>query len=129
MPVMGVGRDLGLAEAAHLGADRLHVLVEAGLGRPWRALTLADQPHQGGAVLGGVTFGDQGLDRLRAMARHLLGLQAEGRGRAHHLALAHRDPAEELLQVLAEADPHEERLGLAQGGPGWRDGRRNCRAG
>ncbi len=58
--------------------------------------------------------GDQGLDGVRAVARHLLGLEAQRGRRAHHLALAHRDAAEELLQVLAEPDAHEERLGLAE---------------
>ncbi len=110
---MGVGRDLGLAEAAHLGADRLHVLVEAALA-DGGARALADQPHQGGAVLGGVALRDQGLDGVRAVACDLLGLEAERRGRAHHLALAHRDAGEELFQVFAQPDAHQQRLGLAE---------------
>ena len=114
VPLVSMWHDLGKAEAAHFGADRFHVLVEAGLADGGRAAVVADAGHEGGAVLGGVAFGDQGLHRLGTELGDLARAQAEGAGGSHHLALAHRDAGEHLVEVLAEADPDQEALGLAE---------------
>ena len=72
MPALRVGRDLGVGEAAHLAADRLEGLVEAGVAD--RAFTrFADERCEGGAVFAGVAGGDQRLDHFGAKRRDLVG--------------------------------------------------------
>ena len=80
------------------------------VGAPWLGADEGDEP---GAVLGRVAGLDQRLDRLGAVAGEVAAREAE-RVRAHHLALAHRDAAEDLVEVFADADAHEEVLGLAE---------------
>jgi hypothetical protein len=48
---MGARRDLGLAEPAHLGPDRLERLVETGVANRAETGGGADQPDEPGAVL------------------------------------------------------------------------------
>jgi hypothetical protein len=74
-------------------------------------MALAHQFHQAGAVLGRVadaisasTAGECGRDRRR---------QAEI-GQPHDLALAHRNAAEDLRQILAEPDADQQLLDLAE---------------
>ena len=111
---MGVRHDLGEAEAAHLGADRLHVLVEAGLADGGRATVVADASDQCGAVGRRVALRDHGLDGVRPELRDLAGGKTERAGDAHDLALAHGNAREHLVEIFADADLHEERLGLPE---------------
>ena len=70
---MRMRRHLLLAEAAHLGADRLQRLVEAGIADAGEALALAEQSDETGAVLGRIALGDQLLGRVRAGGGDSLG--------------------------------------------------------
>ena len=110
---MGVGRDLRLAEAAHLRPDRLKSLVEPGVADRGRALTIADQGDEAGAMLGGVAVGDQGLDGPAPEPGRVAGGKAQGR-QADDLALAHGNAAEDLVERLAETDADQQTLGLAE---------------
>ena len=100
---MGMRRDLGGAETAHLRADCLKRLVETGIADAGRALVLAEQRDEAGAVLRRVAFGDQGLGSVRASGGDSLLREAERR-QAEDLALAHRNAAENLGGVFAGAD-------------------------
>ena len=113
MPLVRVGRDLGLAEAAHLGADRLQGVVEAGVADGRRALRGPDQGHEAGAVLGRVALVDEGFDRIGAEAGGVPAGEAEG-VRAHDLALAHRDASKDLVEVLADADAGQKLFRFAE---------------
>src|SRR3954471_11407215 len=106
-------RDLGLAEAAHLGPDRLERVVEPGITDRRGALAGADESDEAGAALGRVAGLDQRLDRLGAVAGEEPAREAD-RWRGHHLALAQRDAAEDLVEVFADADAPEEVLGLPE---------------
>ena len=112
MPPLGVGDDLGVGESAHLAADRLEGVVEAGVAD--RAFArLGDQGGEGGAIFASVAVGDQGLDDFVAKRRHVLKREAEV-GRTHDLALVHRYGAENLGEIFAEPDPGQEPFGLAE---------------
>ena len=76
-------------------------------------MMLAHQRHEPRAVLRRVAARDQLLDRRRDARGDLLERQAEI-GRAHHLALAHRNAAGHLRQEFAEPDAHEQLFQLAE---------------
>ena len=102
VPLVRVRQHLGFGEAAHLAADRLQRLVEAGVAE--RAVRVGCRSARRAAAWRRVAAGDQPLDGVAAMARDRL----PRRGRApepHDLALAHRDAAEDLRQIFADADP------------------------
>ena len=112
MPALRVRRNLDVGEAAHLAADRLESLVEAGVAD--RALArFANQRGEGGAVLARVAGGDQGLDDSSPERRDLVGRKAEV-GEAHDLALVHRDAAENLGEIFAQAHARHELFGLPE---------------
>ncbi len=101
MPALRVRRDLGVGEPAHLAANGLEGLVEAWVAD--RALArFADERGERGAVFARVARGDQRLDDFGPKGRDFLGAEAEV-GEAHDLALVHRDAAENLREIFAEA--------------------------
>ena len=113
MPVLRVGDDFGVGEAAHLAANRLEGLVEAGIAD--RALVrLGDQRGEARARIGRVARRSiSASTRLVAESRDLVRLQAEI-AEADDFALVHRDAAENLGEIFAKADPRQQRLGLAE---------------
>ena len=104
--------DLARGELAHLLADRFQRVVESAIADHGLVL-LADQFDQARAPRGGVAVRDQSFDRWRHAARRRPRRQAEI-GQAHDLALAHRDAAEDLRQIFADADPDDQFFDLAE---------------
>ena len=87
-------------------------LVEAGVAD--RALVrLGDQRGEARARLGRVSRLDQRLDRFVAPSRDVFPRQAEI-AQADDFALVHRDAAENLGEIFAQADAGQQRLGLAE---------------
>ena len=76
-------------------------------------MRLGDQGGEPRARLGRVSRFDQRLDGVVAKLRDLVALQAEI-ARADDLALVHRDAAENLREIFAQADPRQQRLDLAE---------------
>ncbi len=101
---MRMRRHLRLAEAAHLAADRLQRLVEAGIadaGEPWFWLNSSTSRARFSGVL---------PSAISVRAASVLGcgngfLREAERRQPDDLALAHRDAAEDLRGVFAGADP------------------------
>ena len=112
MPALGVGHDLGVGEPAHLAADRLEGLVEAGVA-DHAFPRFRDQSGEGGAVFPRVAGGDQRLDGLVAKWRDLVGSEAEVGG-ADEFALVHRDGAEDLVEIVSKPDARQELFSLAE---------------
>ena len=112
MPVLRMRHDLGIGEAAHLRADRLEGLVQAGIADRAR-MGVRDQRREPGAGLDRVAGRDQLLDRAGPQGGDLRFLQPEIAW-ADDLALVHRDPAEDLREIFAKADARHQRLGLAE---------------
>ena len=106
---MRVGRDLALGELAHLVADGFQRVVEPVIEQRARS----QQLDQACSALGGVAGGDQEFELRRHSRRDLRAGDAQIR-EPDDLALAHRDAAEDLRDVLAEADAHRDRLELAE---------------
>jgi hypothetical protein len=71
------------------------------------------QFHQAGTPLGGVAGGDQALDAAADAGGDLCGGKPKIH-RPHHLALAHRDAADDLCRAFADADAHQVLLDLAE---------------
>ena len=112
MPPLGVRDHLGIGEAAHLAADRLEGLVEAGVAD--RAFPrFRNQCGEGGAVFPCVAGGDQRLDGLVAKRRDLVGSEAEVGG-ANDFALIHRDGAKDLVEIFSKPDARQELFSLAE---------------
>ena len=109
---MRMRHHLALGELAHLIADCFQRLVETAVANR-RAMMLAHQVGEARAVFRRVAGRDQVLDFRRDAVRHLFELQSKI-ARAHHLALAHRDAAEHLREVFAEADPDDQLFKLAE---------------
>ena len=105
--------DLTVGEFAHLLADRIECVVEAA-GADGRVRPLAHQFGEPRAARRSVAGGDQMIDGRRHARRHGRRAQSEI-GKAHDLALAHRDAAEHLRQIFAGADAHQKLFGLAEG--------------
>ena len=113
MPVLRVGDDLRVGEATHLAADRLERLVEAGVAD--RAVGgVADELGERGAVCRRIAAADQRLDRRRLAERPHLAVRKAEVGQPDDLALIHRQAAEDLGEVLAEADAGQKLLGPAE---------------
>ena len=112
MPALGVRNDLGVGESAHLRADCLEGLVEAGVA-DHAFPCFPDQSGEGGAVFPRVAGGDQRLDRLVTKRRDLVGSEAEV-GEAHEFALIHRDGAEDLIEIFPKPDARQQLFGLAE---------------
>ena len=110
---MRVGQHFGGSEFAHLAADRLHVLVEAGIAGGCGGGMFVDQHHQPRAVRRGVAGGDQAFHRLRPAPGDRRRSESEFR-EADDLALAHGDAAEDLRQIFAQADGGQQPLRLAK---------------
>ncbi len=62
MPVVRIGRDIGGSEFAHLAADRLERLVEAGGADGLRRRVMVDEFGEAGAVRRRVAGEDQPVD-------------------------------------------------------------------
>ena len=111
MPAVGMGHDLLFGKASELLAhQRKGVVVEG----PVAELALLDQAARRALHRRGGAFGDQPPDG---------GIGGEGvdrRGRqmqlvqTRDLALAHRDPARDPGQVLAESDPQDQRFTFSE---------------
>ena len=112
MPALGVRNDLGVGESAHLAADRLEGLVEAGVA-DHAFPRFPDQSGEGGAVFPRVAGGDQRLDGLVAKRRDLVGSEAEVGG-AHDFALIHRDGAKDLIEIFSKPDARQQLFSLAE---------------
>ena len=114
VPALRMRDDLGVGESPHLAADRLERLVEAGIAD--RAFVrVRDQIGQGGSRLSGVlpdliSASTTGSSRNGSMSDSA---QAEV-GEADDLALVHRDAAEDLGEIFAEADAGHQLLGRAE---------------
>src|SRR5262245_38641282 len=106
MPLLRVGNDFGLGEAAHLVANGLERLVEAGVAVSRRALARLDQLDHAGARLG-LCRRDQSADRRREESA-LAALADAKLAQPRRLALAHGDAAGELRQIFGGADPGEQ---------------------
>ena len=105
---------LAVGELAHLVADGFERVVEAA-GADRGVMAGAHQLDQARAVLRGVAGGDQRVD----LGRHARGNRGGGQaeiGRAHDLALADRNAAEDLREIFAEPDADEQFLDLARAG-------------
>jgi hypothetical protein len=113
VPLVRVRDDLGFREAAHLAAHRLERLVEARVADGRGAVALADRGDERRPVLRGVAAGDEPLDRRGPGGGGSLGGKPQV-GRPDELVLAHRQAAERLGEVFAEADLEDQRLGLAE---------------
>ncbi len=110
--MLRVGRDAIVGEFAHFLADRIERVFEpAGADR--RIVMLADQFDEAGAARRGIAGGDKMLDGGRH-ARGDRGRRQPKIRQPHDLALAHRDAAEDLGQILAGADADDEFLGFAE---------------
>ena len=112
MPPLGVRDHLGIGESAHLAADRLEGLVQAGVADQ-AFPRFPDQSGEGGAVFPRVAGGDQRLDGLVAKLRDLAGSEAEV-GEAHEFALIHRDGAKDLVEIVSKPDARHELFSLAE---------------
>ena len=107
-----MGDDLGVGEAAHFDADRLEGLVEPGIAD--RALVRSRRfgPRaraRFSTVLPVAISSATAPSRSGAMRFR----QAEI-GEADDLALVHRDAAENLREIFAQADAGQQLLGLAE---------------
>src|SRR5580704_2586104 len=112
MPALGVRNNLGVGESAHLAADRLEGLIEAGVAKH-ALLRFTDQSGEGGAVFPIVARRDQRLDGLAAKLRDLAGSEAEVGG-AHEFALIHRDGAKDLVEIFSKPDARQQLFSLAE---------------
>jgi hypothetical protein len=104
--------DLAVGKLAHFLAHRVERVVEAAIADR-RADTGAHQRDQPRPIGSGVAARDQVLHGGSDPGRHLRGRQRDV-GRPHHLALAHGDAADDLGEILADADPDQQLLDLAQ---------------
>ena len=113
VPVLRVGDDLGVGEAAHFRADRLEGLVEAGIADRARVALRRSTLGQPRARLDACCRADQRFDGLCRGPPQSPCSKAEI-GEADDLALVHRHAAEDLGEIFAEADPRQQLLGLAE---------------
>ncbi len=115
MPVLRLRHHLAVGELAHLVADRGERLVEPAIADR-RLVVPAHQLDQAGPALD-VARRHQPFER----PRHALG-DRRGRepdiGRPHDLALAHRNAALDLREILADPDLDDELLDLAEAAAG-----------
>ena len=109
MPAVGVRHHLAFGKLAHLLAHRHQRFVVGPA--DGEVVEVAQQAHQPRAPL--VVAGHQGFDRTREPRRHAGGAQTEI-GRAHDLALTHRDAARDLRQEFADPDRDHQLLRFAQ---------------
>ena len=110
MPAMRVRHDPLVGKAAELVADHLELVVQPCGAEAGGALLLGQQPGQPHPRRVRVAVPDQPIG---IRPEPVIG-QADVL-RPGHLALAHRDAAPELGQVLAETDLQDQPLGLAEG--------------
>ena len=112
MPALRLADDFAVGEFAHLGADQFQRVIEpAGADRG--AMAFAHQRDQTRTPFDGIAVGHQAFRRRVDAGRHLRRRQAEI-GRAHHLVLAHRNTADDLGDIFADADAHEMLLDFAE---------------
>ena len=103
---------LAVGEFAHFLADRFQRFVEPA--HADRGIVAgAHQVDQTGASLRGIAAGDQALDVAVDAGRNLRRRKSEI-ARPHQLALAHRNPADDLGEIFAERDAHQVILDLAE---------------
>ena len=112
MPALGVADHLAVGKLAHFLADRFQRVVEAA-GADRGVVALAHQFDQAGAALRGIAVDDQALDVALDARGNLRGREAEI-ARPHQFALAHRNAADDLRQIFAERDAHQQFLDLAE---------------
>jgi hypothetical protein len=110
VPFMGMRRDPLVGEAAELVADHLQLFVKAGGAETRHPLLLFQQLRQPHPRRGGIA--------LAAQSGHFGRVEQGGIhaqiGRAHDLALAHRQAAGKLGDVFAKGDLVDQRLDLAE---------------
>ena len=112
MPALRMRHHLAVGEFAHLVANGIEGVVEAGRADA-RIRLLPHQFAKPRAALRGVAVNDQMLDGgIDARGHHRAG-DAEV-AKPDDLALAHRNAADDLRQIFAGADPHQEILDLAE---------------
>ena len=115
MPAVSMGYDLRVGKSTHLAANRLQGVVKAGVAdRTFPRL--CDQSGQGGAIFPRIARGDQGFHVFVAKRRNVLRPEVEI-GKPQRFALIHRDGAENLSEIFAEADARHDLLGLAEAAP------------
>jgi hypothetical protein len=106
VPLMGVGNDFLVGEAAELVADHVEFFVEPAFAEGRGALR-GDHQLDKAAALGVARARDQRVDRFR--------LQRDAEiAEPGHLVLAHRQAALELRQILGEADGEDQALHFAE---------------
>src|SRR5690242_3179249 len=99
VPALRASDHLAIGEFAHLVADRVQRLVKSATADR-NAVVLAYQFDQARAPLGGIAVGKEALDHRIDACSNLSRRQAEI-GRAHNFALAHRNAANDLGNILA----------------------------
>jgi len=104
-------RHLAVGEFAHLLADRVERVFEPGRA-DCRLVLLAHQLGEPGTARRGVAVDDQMLDGRIEARRHHRSADAEI-AEAGDLTLAHGNAADDLRQIFAGADAHQEILDLA----------------
>ena len=109
---MGVRRDLAVGEPAHLVADLLERIVEQAIADR-RGRLRRHQLDQSGTVGRRIAGRDRRFERRRDPRRHLVGAKPDV-AQAHDLALAHRNAAEDLGEILGDPDAHQQVFGLAE---------------
>ena len=112
MPLLRMRHHLAFGELAHLLADGFERIIEAA-GTDGRVVSELHQLDQPGAVRRGVALRNQLLDRGSDARGDRRGMKSEI-SKADDLALAHRNPAQDLRQIFAGADPHDEVFDLTE---------------
>ena len=101
-----------VGELAHFLADRLERFVEAagadGRRRAACPISSTSRARRGAVLPNAIRFSTAGVSRAATAAGET------EIGEAHELALAHRNAAEDLRQIFAGADAHQQFLDLAE---------------
>ncbi len=112
MPFLRAPDHLGIGELAHLLTDRFEGIVESA-GADRRGMMRTHQCDQAGTPLGTVAGHHDTFDRWGHARCDLRWCHAEI-GQTDDFALAHRNAAEYLREVFAEANADQEVFGFAE---------------